>query len=419
MQLNQGQRVALSDLMSAPGFQVGIDLQGVPADLSCFGLDAQGKLSDDRYMVFFNQPKSPCGGLALTTLAGFRAGFELMLDRLPAAIERLVFVAAIDGPGTMSQLTGGRVVLLQDGRQAASFIFHGADFRLERALMLIEIYRKGGTWRVATVGQGFNGGLDALVRHFGGEVTGEAAPAAPPVARLSLEKRVAQEAPHLLNLAKKATVSLKKQGLQNTLARVGVVLDASGSMRSQYKSGRVQELLDRVLPLALHFDDDASLDVWAFDSATTTLPPATTGTIQGYVNTAAGGWKRWSGGTNDEPQAMRIVIDHYRRNPAAPPAYVLFVSDGGVHKNREIHDLMVQAAHYPIFWQFMGLGGRNYGILEKLDTMSGRVVDNCGFFAIDDLHDISEETLYDRLLQEFPLWLGAARAKGITDSTIS
>ena len=38
----------------------------------------------------------------------------------------------------------------------------------------------------------------------------------------------------------------------------------------------------------------------------------------------------------------------------------------------------------------MGLGGRNYGILEKLNTMSGRVVDNCGFFAIDDLRDLTE-----------------------------
>ncbi|MGQ9830295.1 MAG: VWA domain-containing protein [Thermochromatium sp.] len=52
-------------------------------------------------------------------------------------------------------------------------------------------------------------------------------------------------------------------------------------------------------------------------------------------------------------------------------------------------------------------------MLEKLDTMSGRVVDDCNFFAIDDLHDLTDAQLYDRLLQEFPDWLKAARRQGI------
>ncbi|WP_281054765.1 VWA domain-containing protein [Thiorhodococcus drewsii] len=52
-------------------------------------------------------------------------------------------------------------------------------------------------------------------------------------------------------------------------------------------------------------------------------------------------------------------------------------------------------------------------MLEHLDTLDGRTVDNCGFFAIDDLHSLTEEQLYDRMLQEFPDWLRDARAKGI------
>ena len=34
--------------------------------------------------------------------------------------------------------------------------------------MLGELYRTNGGWRFMAVDQGFNGGLDALVRHFGG-----------------------------------------------------------------------------------------------------------------------------------------------------------------------------------------------------------------------------------------------------------
>ena len=34
-------------------------------DLASFGLDAQYKLSDERYMTFYNQPKTPCQAVQL------------------------------------------------------------------------------------------------------------------------------------------------------------------------------------------------------------------------------------------------------------------------------------------------------------------------------------------------------------------
>lgn len=110
---------------------------------------------------------------------------------------------------------------------------------------------------------------------------------------------------------------------------------------------------------------------------------------------------------------MRQVIDYYQQSADRTPVYVLFISDGGVSENRAITQLMIEAAKLPIFWQFVGLGGRGYGVLEKLDDMPGRVVDNCSFFALDDLSDISEEQLYDQLMEEFPDWLKAATSAGI------
>ena len=52
----------------------------------------------------------------------------------------------------------------------ASYQFSGADFSAEKAIIISEIYLKT-VWRVAAVGQGFNGGLSALLKHFGGEET--------------------------------------------------------------------------------------------------------------------------------------------------------------------------------------------------------------------------------------------------------
>ena len=61
----------------------------------------------------------------------------------------------------------------------------------------------------------------------------------------------------------------------------------------------------------------------------------------------------------------------------------------------------------------MIVGGSNYGVLERLDTMSGRYVDNANFFALDDFKSVGNSVLYGRLLNEFPLWLQSIRHKGM------
>ncbi|WP_240758355.1 VWA domain-containing protein [Lysinibacillus sp. SGAir0095] len=75
----------------------------------------------------------------------------------------------------------------------------------------------------------------------------------------------------------------------------------------------------------------------------------------------------------------------------------------------------MKARRKNIFWQFVGIGNAKYGVLERLDTLSGRVVDNANFFALDDLDKVSDEELYNRVFKEFPLWLREARRFGITD----
>jgi hypothetical protein len=44
----------------------------------------------------------------------------------------------------------------------------GADFASEKAVIPGELDRKDGHWRFGAVGQGFDGGLSALLKHFGG-----------------------------------------------------------------------------------------------------------------------------------------------------------------------------------------------------------------------------------------------------------
>ncbi|MET1078616.1 MAG: VWA domain-containing protein [Pseudomonas sp.] len=411
--ITQGQRIALASLAASGRFQLLFDIRSPrPIDLACFGVDAQGRLSDERYMIFFNQPQSPCGSLRQSAAQTF----EIDLPDLPKAIERLVFTAAIEDPGTLHELGASGFRLLEAGQEKARAEFSGQEFAQEKAIMITELYRKGGEWRIGCVLQGFNEGLAALVRHFGGTVSEQ--PAAPSrQASVSLEKKLAHAAPRLVELAKKAQVILEKTRLSAVSARVGLVLDGSGSMNGQYKQGRVQELLERLIPLAVHFDDDGALDCWAFGEKPQQLSPVSLANYQGYIDADQGGWRHWALGArvNDEARVLEAVIAFYQRTPARTPVYVLFISDGGVSRSARIKELMVQAAALPIFWQFVGLGGHNYGILERLDEMTGRVVDNCSFFSLDDLHDLGEEALYARLMGEFPDWLAAACNAGILD----
>jgi stress response protein SCP2 len=174
--LVRGERVKLTDLgLGEEPFSVGVHIThptGDTVNITCLGLDANNRLSDERYFTFFNQPSSPCGGLSLLVGSGDYQGFvRADLQRLPAVIERLVIVAAFDGNTTMGALGPCRLAMLHTDRTALEFCFSGADFGTERALIIAEIYRRNGIWRFAAAGQGFGGGLAALLRNFGAELS--------------------------------------------------------------------------------------------------------------------------------------------------------------------------------------------------------------------------------------------------------
>lgn len=380
-------------------------------DFCCFGVDGNGKLSDDRYMIFYNQRTSPNAELSVENIAdGVR--YTLNLSTIPDFINRLVFTVSIDGTQTMGEMNALETKVYQSGAKDIEMTLGGNDFSNEKAVIVMEIYRKD-VWRIGCVASGFDGGLSALLKYFGGEeVVSEPAQESvveKPV-KVSLEKKM-EKAPELVSLVKPLVFELKKKNLETTVARVGLVLDISGSMVPRFKNGTVQSIVNKTLPLAVQFDDDGELDFWFYG---TTARKMNSVNLKNYKMAVPEDWKHLMldlGGRNNEPIVMRMVVDEYKDTKI--PAYVLFITDGGVNQKREIQNIITEASHLPIFWQFVGVGGKNYGILEKLDTMTGRYVDNAGFFALDDFKKVSNEELYARLLEEFPSWLEEIKRKGM------
>ena len=380
-------------------------------DFCCFGVDEGGKLSDDRYMIFYNQKMSPKAEIKVEDIAdGVR--YTLNLPTIPDFINRLVFTVSIDGNKTMGEMNSLETKVYQSGAKDIEMTLGGNDFSNEKAVIVMEIYRKD-VWRIGCVASGFDGGLSALLKYFGGEeVVSE--PVQEPVVvepvKVSLEKKM-EKAPELISLVKPLVFELKKNNLETTVARVGLVLDISGSMVPRFKNGTVQSIVNKTLPLAVQFDDDGELDFWFYG---TTARKMNSVNLKNYMMAVPEDWKHLMldlGGRNNEPIVMRMVVDEYKDTKI--PAYVLFITDGGVNQKREIQNIITEASHLPIFWQFVGVGGKNYGILEKLDTMSGRYVDNAGFFALDDFKKVSNEELYARLLEELPSWLEEIKRKGM------
>lgn len=433
--LARGQRIDLSDLGILTGcFTLKLACQADKhnLDIACFGLDARHQLSDERYMTFFNQPSTPCQGVRLTAADAFT--FDL--QRLPPSIEALTLTLALDHPDpklTLNTLGHSSLQLLApDGRQLASLPFDGTWFIQERAIMLVEIYRKNQQWRLKLVAQGFNGGLAALVSHFGGVVAAPPAVEPPPATRVSLEKRIEKEAPQLVSLVKKAAVSLEKAGLSNHRARVCLCLDISGSMSQLYASGAIQRFAERILALACRFDDDGEIDVFLFGQDVHHPKPMTLANCSQYIPLLLRHFPLE--GDTRYGRAMKAITEFYLGTvpqlsdqavyAQATPIYVMFVTDGGTSDKSQTESLLRATSHAPIFWQYMGIGkGRkskskklarfidsDFPFLENLDELSGRLIDNANFFSVLTPEEYSDEALYSLLMEEYPHWLKLAQA---------
>lgn len=445
-------------------------VSGAPdVDTSALLLAVSGKVRSDDDFVFYNQPTHPSGTVrhaGQSTAAGITSdALEVDLHALPPEVERVILGASAEG-GVFAQVTNLSVALADEAGQEL-LRFAVTDAGEESALVLGELYRRGGQWKLRAVGQGYASGLAGLATDFGISVddspqvaspapeplTAPAPPASSPAAggaaatagrpstapapaagqiRLTKgEERLPIDMRKRLSLRKQqVAVSLLKRGAPGASARVILVLDASGSMTSLYNRGVVARVVERMAAVAAQLDDDGQMQAWTFATNPARLPDLTIADLPQWLalHVRVGEFRlvsrpktlqpgqvdmRAVGGRNEEEKVIAEVRRYVAAEPSQAPTLVLFFSDGGVYRSKEIERELRAAVPEPIFWQFVGLGRARFGVLERLDTLTGRLVDNVGFFAVADIEQISDADLYDRLLSEFPSWLKAATAAGV------
>ncbi|MFB7559050.1 TerD family protein [Streptomyces brevispora] len=168
--------------LSAP--RVAVDVAApVRLDVSGLLLTVDGKVRSDDDFIFYNQPTGP--GVTYRS-GGGTAPDAIVVDTaaVPTGIEKIVVTASPDGAGQTFQGVEPTATLrnADDGSVLATFT--PPRLGTETALVVMEIYLRGGAWKARAVGQGYADGLAGIATDFGVSVEEPAAapaPVAPPV----------------------------------------------------------------------------------------------------------------------------------------------------------------------------------------------------------------------------------------------
>jgi len=417
MNLLKGRKIEVTKgrKLSALSLQFGWTMKTatMSIDAACFLLSEKNQCERDEDFIFYGNPFDRYGAVSHTaTTQGDQETIEVHLSKLPKSVAKValsVTIHAGDGHGhTISDASDFylRLVDMITGEELFRFEY-GNDLSKETAIVVGELYRYNEEWKFNAIGSGFYGGLAALCTNYGlvveqSEEIIEAVAVAEEIvlSKIDLRKKIVE-------------YTLEKKKMTQLSARVGIVLDMTGSMRTLYKNGTVQEVVERILAVASKFDDDGALDVWVYDHEFSRLPTVTERDFISYVNTQIlNNSNIHKYGRNNEPRVMEDVIKKYTiEEESSQPVFIIFINDGGVVKPTK--KVIVDSAILPIFWQFIGLGNSDFEVLKQLDTMEGRIVDNANFIHLSDISSVSDEVLYDQLLNEFPKWINDATKKRI------
>ncbi|MFI5702186.1 TerD family protein [Streptomyces xanthochromogenes] len=181
-----------------PTTRVTVDVAApVRLDVSGLLLTADGKVRSDDDFIFYNQPQGP--GVTHRS-GGGTAPDAIVVDTaaVPPGIEKIVVTASPDAAGQTFQGIEPTATLRNGDDGAVIASFTPPQLGTETALVVMEIYLRGGAWKARAVGQGYANGLAGIATDFGVSVEEEPtpAPAAPPMpATPPADPRIAAPAP--------------------------------------------------------------------------------------------------------------------------------------------------------------------------------------------------------------------------------
>jgi tellurium resistance protein TerD len=186
--LTKGQRISLekispglSEVFIGLGWDVKATDTGSDFDLdsSLFLLGANEKLISDNHFIFYNNLTSPDPDKSVQhmgdNLTGAGEGddevIKINLKKVPNDVQKILVTVTIHEAQQRHQNFGQvqnafvRLVNAQTQQEAVRYDLV-EDYSIETALIMAELYRKDGEWRLNAVGSGYQGGLQALLDRY-------------------------------------------------------------------------------------------------------------------------------------------------------------------------------------------------------------------------------------------------------------
>ncbi len=186
--LSKGQRISLDKI--APNLQavfvgLGWDAKATDTgydfdlDASTFLLGANEKLVSDQHLIFYNNLTSPDPDQSVKhmgdNLTGEGEGDDeaLIVDlrKVPPEVVKIVVTVTIHEAEKRQQNFGqvsNAFIRLLDVETKQELVRYDLveDYSTETSMIMAEIYRRDGDWRLNAVGAGYDGGLAALVDRY-------------------------------------------------------------------------------------------------------------------------------------------------------------------------------------------------------------------------------------------------------------
>lgn len=204
----------------------------------------------------------------------------------------------------------------------------------------------------------------------------------------------------LIDMSKGNKIDMSKH-----VARVSLAMDYSGSMSNLFANGSVQDVITRLLPVALKFDDNGELESWLFSNYKERLEAVTIHNYKNYVKKIMMNACMSMGGTNYAP-VLKDIVKYYKDvEPSEIPSFIIFITDGENWDVEETNKIVKELSNYNMFVQFIGIGDEDFRYLKSLDDMKGRKHDNTGFTAVRDMNRMTDEELYTEILRQYKDWL--------------
>jgi tellurium resistance protein TerD len=157
---------------------VGLGWRDADLDVSAFMLGSNGKVNSDEDLIFYGQLNSRCGSIVhngdnrVGGAGGDDETLSVDLNKVPSTYEKLVICVTFYDAEKTNQNFGlvkdsfMRIVNMENDAEIARFDLT-EDYGTETAMIFGEIYRSNQEWNFKAIGQGFNGGLEAMCKRFG------------------------------------------------------------------------------------------------------------------------------------------------------------------------------------------------------------------------------------------------------------